>query len=131
MAPINTTSREKSPKKIIAELVALLDTELPVIVVGHHPLETYGPHGGFFDWKSHLFPARDIKGWLWVPVPIFGAAYPYWRKYWYKSDQDIRGRAEQEYGGSAEQRIVYPEVYQPQPTAFSLCFWGMNILCKS
>ena len=82
---------EKSPEKIIEELIALLDTELPVIVVGHHPLETYGPHGGFFDWKSHLFPARDIKGWLWVPVPIFGAAYPYWRKYLYKSDQDIRG----------------------------------------
>ncbi len=82
---------EKSPEKIGEELVALLDTELPVIVVGHHPLETYGPHGGFFDWKSHLFPARDIKGWLWVPVPVFGAAYPYWRKYWHKSDQDISG----------------------------------------
>ncbi|MDE0427817.1 MAG: metallophosphoesterase [Candidatus Poribacteria bacterium] len=82
---------EKSPEKIIEELVALLDTELPVIVVGHHPLETYGPHGGFFDWKSHLFPLRDVKEWLWVPVPILGAAYPYWRKYLYKSDQDIRG----------------------------------------
>ena len=82
---------EKSPEKIVAELVALLDTELPVIVVGHHPLETYGPHGGFFDWKSHLFPARVLKEWLWVPVPILGAAYPYWRKYFYKSDQDISG----------------------------------------
>ncbi len=82
---------EKSPERIIEELLTLLNTELPVIVVGHHPLETYGPHGGFFDWKSHLFPARDVKEWLWVPVPIFGAAYPYWRKYWYKSDQDISG----------------------------------------
>ena len=82
---------EKSPEKIVEELVALLDTELPVIVVGHHPLQTYGPHGGFFDWKSHLFPARVLKEWLWVPVPILGAAYPYWRKYFYKSDQDISG----------------------------------------
>lgn len=82
---------EKSPEKIIEELGTLLDTELPVIVVGHHPLETYGPHGGFFDWKSHLFPLRDVKESLWVPVPIFGAAYPYWRKYLYKSDQDISG----------------------------------------
>ncbi len=82
---------EKSPEKIMEELVTLLDTELPVIVVGHHPLETYGPHGGFFDWKSHLFPLRDVKEGLWVPVPILGAAYPYWRKYLYKSDQDIRG----------------------------------------
>ncbi len=82
---------EKSPETVIEELIEKLNTKLPVIVVGHHPLETYGPHGGFFDWKSHLFPARDIKAWLWVPVPILGAAYPYWRKYLYRSDQDMRG----------------------------------------
>ena len=82
---------QKSPETVIEELREKLNTKLPVIVVGHHPLETYGPHGGFFDWKSHLFPARDLKEWLWVPVPIFGAAYPYWRKYLYKSDQDTRG----------------------------------------
>lgn len=82
---------QKSPETVIEELIEKLDTKLPVIVVGHHPLETYGPHGGFFDWKSHLFPARDLKRWLWVPVPILGAAYPYWRKYLYKNDQDISG----------------------------------------
>ena len=82
---------QKSPETIIAELIEKLNTKLPVIVVGHHPLETYGPHGGFFDWKSHLFPFRDVNQSLWVPVPILGAAYPYWRKYLYKSDQDIRG----------------------------------------
>lgn len=80
---------EKSPETVIAELIALLDTELPVIVVGHHPLQSYGPHGGFFDWKSHLFPARVIKKWLWIPTPILGSMYAYTRGHLYKIDQDM------------------------------------------
>ncbi len=82
---------EKSPETIIEELIALLDTELPVVVVGHHPLQSYGPHGGFFDWKDHLFAARVIKKWLWIPTPILGSAYPYTRQHLYKLDQDIGG----------------------------------------
>ena len=82
---------EKSPETVIAELIALLDTELPIVVVGHHPLQSYGPHGGFFDWKDHLFAARVIKKWLWIPTPIFGSAYPYVRGYFYRLDQDIGG----------------------------------------
>ena len=80
---------EKSPKTVIEELIALLDTELPVIVVGHHPLQSYGPHGGYFDWKAHFFAARVIKKWLWIPTPILGSAYPYTRRHLYKLDQDI------------------------------------------
>ena len=80
---------EKSPETVIAELIALLDTELPVIVLGHHPLQSYGPHGGYFDWKAHLFPTRALKEWLWIPIPIIGSVHPYARKYFYKFDQDI------------------------------------------
>ena len=82
---------EKSLEKVIKELVSLLDTELPVIVVGHHPLESYGSHGGFYDWKAHLFPVRFLKKWLWVPIPIVGSAYPYARWHLYRSDQDMNG----------------------------------------
>ena len=80
---------QKSPEKVIEELITLLDTELPVIVVGHHPLQSYGPHGGYFDWKSHLFPARVLKKWLWIPTPILGSMYAYTRGHLYKLDQDI------------------------------------------
>ena len=37
-------------KEVIADLKTRLMTELPVIVVGHHPIETYGPHGGDREW---------------------------------------------------------------------------------
>ena len=80
---------EKSPETVIEELIALLDTELPVIVVGHHPLQSYGPHGGYFDWKAHLFPSRLVKKWLWIPTPILGSVYPYTRRHLYKLDQDM------------------------------------------
>ncbi len=82
---------KKSLEKVIEELVGLLDTELPVIVVGHHPLESYGSHGGFYDWKAHLFPLRFWKKWLWIPVPIVGSVYSYGRWHLYRSDQDLNG----------------------------------------
>lgn len=82
---------KKASEAVIEELKVLLNTELPVIVVGHHPLETYGVHGGFFDWKSHLFPARALKKWLWVPVPILGSLYPFARWHLFTSDQDLNG----------------------------------------
>ena len=78
-----------SPETVITELITLLDTELPVIVVGHHPLQSYGPHAGYFDWKSHLFPARVLKKWLWIPIPILGSMYTYTRGHIYKIDQDM------------------------------------------
>ena len=80
---------QKSPEKVIEELIGLLDTELPVIVIGHHPLQSYGPHGGYFDWKSHFFAARVLKKWLWIPTPILGSMYAYTRGHLYKLDQDI------------------------------------------
>ncbi len=82
---------QKPPEKIIAELKAGLDTDLPVIVLGHHPLQSYGVHGGFYDWKAHLFPLRDAKKWLWVPVPIVGSLYPLARWHLVRYDQDLNG----------------------------------------
>ena len=36
---------DKNPETVIKDLKDQLMTELPVIVVGHHPIETHGPHG--------------------------------------------------------------------------------------
>jgi calcineurin-like phosphoesterase family protein len=47
-----------------------------VVAVAHHPLESGGPHGGHFGWKDHVFPLRDVKPWLWIPLPLLGSAYP-------------------------------------------------------
>jgi hypothetical protein len=47
-----------------------------VVIVAHHPLVSGGEHGGHFSWKDHLFPLRVWKGWLWLPLPVIGSAYP-------------------------------------------------------
>jgi len=58
------------------------------ILLGHHPFETNGPHGGFFDWRDHIFPLRNLAPWLWLPLPIIGSIYPLLRTTGY-SEQDL------------------------------------------
>jgi hypothetical protein len=49
-----------------------------VIVAAHHPLATKGPHGGFADVRTHLFPLRFLASYLpfyleWLPMPGIGS----------------------------------------------------------
>jgi len=47
-----------------------------VVVLAHHPLVTYGSHGGFYDLKDHLFPIVHVVPGLWIPTPVLGSLYP-------------------------------------------------------
>jgi hypothetical protein len=60
------------------------------LVVAHHPIETAGEHGGFFDWKRHLFPLTAAKPWLLLPLPVLGSMYPLARMHGV-SEQDVSG----------------------------------------
>ncbi len=83
-----------------------------VVVVGHHPLLTGGPHGGFFSWRDHLFPLTAWKPWLWLPLPILGSAYPLARNLGI-SRQDLSSGAYQEMRDSlaAALRTAPPLLY--------------------
>lgn len=61
-----------------------------VVVAGHHPLASGGPHGGNFGWMDHLFPLREINPKLYIPLPIIGSYYTLNRQQG-ASDQDIAG----------------------------------------
>lgn len=67
-----------SQDEVIDSLRAALRTAgtRTVVVVAHHPLISGGPHGGHFGWRDHLFPLRNVKPWLWLPLPLVGSAYP-------------------------------------------------------
>ena len=46
------------------------------VVVAHHPIQTAGPHGGFFPWTEYVFPLTALDGrglWQWFPLPLAGA----------------------------------------------------------
>jgi hypothetical protein len=41
-----------------------------VVVVGHHPLKTYGQHGGYFGLKDQFFPGTNLWAPLYIPLPF-------------------------------------------------------------
>lgn len=63
--------------------------ERDVIVIGHHPVASYGPHGAFADWRDHLFPLTNLWSWAYLPLPVIGSLYPLVRNSLGPSSQDI------------------------------------------
>jgi hypothetical protein len=78
--PYGATSRCRavSEDQVIEQLAATLAGagRRHVIVMGHHPLASGGEHGGYWSVGKHLFPLRDVRHWLWIPIPILGSIYP-------------------------------------------------------
>jgi hypothetical protein len=63
-----------------------------VVVAQHHPLMSGGVHGGYFGLADHIFPLREIKPSLWIPLPLLGSLYPTARSQGI-SRQDVESRA--------------------------------------
>lgn len=49
------------------------------VIAMHHPLVSYGPHGGSHHIKEHLFPLTAINKNLYLPLPIIGSLSTYLR----------------------------------------------------
>jgi len=58
-----------------------------VIIAAHHPLITYGEHGGVFPIQAHIFPLAELSHYIYVPLPVIGSIYPLYRK-WFGHIQD-------------------------------------------
>ncbi|NQX90888.1 MAG: metallophosphoesterase, partial [Flavobacteriales bacterium] len=52
-----------------------------VIVATHHPLYSNGHHGGHFQVKDHLFPLTAKNKNAYVPLPVIGSIYPFYRRF--------------------------------------------------
>ena len=78
------------------------------IVLTHHPLRSGGIHGGTFTLGDHIFPLRNFKRWLWVPLPLLGSVYPFARQMGI-SNQDISGGSTGRCAGpSSASSAAYP-----------------------
>ncbi len=62
----------------VRELLASAGSRKTVLV-HHHPFVTYGEHGGYFDWKKHIFPLTAFNKHLFIPLPVLGSLYPFAR----------------------------------------------------
>jgi hypothetical protein len=69
------------------EIVASHPNQL-VVVATHHALYSYGPHGGDYGFKEHIFPFTALSPNLYIPLPIIGSIYPITRGV-FGSVQDI------------------------------------------
>lgn len=47
-----------------------------LLIVTHHPIYSFGVHGGNYTWKEWLFPLTALNKNLWIPLPVIGAIYP-------------------------------------------------------
>ena len=68
------------------------------IVVGHHPLASHGPHGGYVDPIAHVFPFTMFGAYApklveWVPLPVLGTGMVWYRSHFSPSGQDLSNRA--------------------------------------
>ena len=78
-----------------AEFMILLDDAFVrhrgkrIILAAHHPVITYGDHGGVFVLQDHLFPLVDLERHLYIPMPVIGSIYPFYRAV-FGSSQDIK-----------------------------------------
>ncbi len=90
--------RAGSDQAVFADIAACIqESPLPVVVLGHHPLKTNGPHGNFFSFRQHVFPLTELVDWLYVPLPIVGSLYPVLRS---------QGVSLQDVGHEENQRLV-------------------------
>lgn len=71
------TCPQSSPQEFAAELSRLMDTDRDVVIAAHHPLDGFGRHAGFSDWKEHLLP------------PLIGTVIAMKRKLW-PSNQEFK-----------------------------------------
>jgi len=71
----------KYPADLVVKLEDILQRNKGkrVVVAAHHPIFTYGEHGGVFTFNDHLFPLRDLNKKLYIPLPIVGSIYPLYR----------------------------------------------------
>ena len=77
---------------VLEQLEQAVATELPVVILAHHPLLSVGVHGGHFSWQDHLFPLTRLHQGLWLPLPIFGTVYTLLRAHVWHSAQDLHGQ---------------------------------------
>jgi Calcineurin-like phosphoesterase len=93
-----TGCAQTTEDEVLAGLRATLDEaardERSAIVVGHHPLRSHGPHGGYVSPRVHLFPFVMFGTYVptiarWIPIPVLGTIMGEGRAWFSPNPQDM------------------------------------------
>lgn len=68
----------KTKEEVLIQINDILskNSKKLVIFAFHHPLRSYGIHGGYFTIKQHIFPLTDAFPNMYIPLPVLGSVYP-------------------------------------------------------
>lgn len=95
----------KTKRQYEAMVAAYLNTnfkpETQFIIAAHHPLMSEGTHGGFFDWRHHIFPVYNYN--KYVPLPVVASLVVLTRQWGWISSTDIAHTKYQKYLKSLSQ----------------------------
>ncbi|MFY0653541.1 MAG: BamA/TamA family outer membrane protein [Cyclobacteriaceae bacterium] len=71
----------KNPVEVLQAIDDMLEKHKDerVILASHHPLYSYGLHGGRYPLKDHIFPLAEAVDGLYIPLPGLGSIYPLYR----------------------------------------------------
>ncbi len=77
----NSSCDSKTKIEVMAEVEDILQRNAgkQVVIAAHHPVYTYGEHGGVATLKDHIFPLTQVSRGLYLPLPIIGSIYPLYR----------------------------------------------------
>jgi len=75
---------------LLLELEELINSNnhKKLIIASHHPMYTYGPHGGRIPFEQFIFPFNSGTNKTWIPLPGIGLLYPFYRSV-IGSSQDV------------------------------------------
>ncbi|HEY5826239.1 MAG TPA: metallophosphoesterase, partial [Cyclobacteriaceae bacterium] len=65
-------ARNRASFKFIFENMIRKYRNKNVVIAMHHPLYTYGPHGGSSTVENHIFPLAQLKNKIYFPLPGIG-----------------------------------------------------------
>jgi hypothetical protein len=72
----NCSSKTVDEFGVELEEIAASHPNQMLIIATHHALYSYGPHGGDYTWREHIFPFTAVNPNLYIPLPIIGSIYP-------------------------------------------------------
>lgn len=83
--------------EVIFKMADLLERnkDKMIILASHHPLYSYGSHGGYYTWRNHLLPLTLLNKNLYIPLPVIGSIYPFLRST-FLSPEDLKHPAYQD-----------------------------------
>jgi len=120
---VYTTERQVRDA-LVAQLEAASNQHRWSIVAGHHPLESEGPHGGFVDPLTHIFPFQIVRHYVpfyieWIPVPVLGSLVVGLRNCCSPSVQDMSNRRNRHMRNAVGLSLLEAQRHGAAPLAYA------------